>query len=112
MRSRKLQYLHVNDFTSDFKMIPGQRPRLLLKNLGRPLVDIRICDSEFQNFFRFQESADAQPTRSCIVKLCDSAGFAAVGCGPFFVLVGGPLSGLTWRLQGRQVAPLVKLSRL
>ena len=72
MRSRKLQYLHVNDFTSDFTTIPAQGPRLRLLNLGRPPADIRICAAEFQNLFRFEPSIAARIAESCIFTFCDN----------------------------------------
>lgn len=72
MRSRKLQYLHVNDFTSDFTTIPALGPRLHLLNLGRPPADIRICAAEFQNLFRFEPSIAARIDQSCIFKFCDN----------------------------------------
>ena len=56
----------------------AKRPRLALANLGRQLVDIRICDSEFQNFFRFQKGTAVHVWRSYIIKLCGSPNFAAV----------------------------------
>jgi len=72
MRSRELQYLHVNDFTSDFTTIPALGPRLRLWNLGRPQADIRICAAEFQNLFRFEPSIDARFGQSWIFKFCDN----------------------------------------
>jgi hypothetical protein len=72
MRSRKLQYLHVNDLTSDFTTIPALRPRLHLLNLGRPPADLRICAAEFQNLFRFEPSIAARIAESCIFTFCDN----------------------------------------
>jgi len=72
MRSRKLQYLHVNDLTSDFTKIPALGPRLLLLNLGRPHADIRMWAAEFQNLFRFEPSIAARIDQSCILKFCDN----------------------------------------
>ena len=72
MRSRKLQYLHVNDFTSDFTTIPALGPRLRLLNLGRPPADLRICAAEFQNLFRFERSIAARIAETCIFTFCDN----------------------------------------
>ena len=72
MRSRKLQYLHVNDFTSDFTTILALGPRLRLLNLGRPPADIRICAAEFQNLFRFEPSIAARIAETCIFTFCDN----------------------------------------
>ena len=72
MRSRKLQYLHVKDFTSDFTTIPALGPRLHLLNLGRLPADNRICAAEFRNLFRFERSIAAPIAQSCIVKFCDN----------------------------------------
>ena len=71
MRSRKLQYLHVNDLTSDFTKILAQGPRLHLFNLGRPPADLRICAAEFQNLFQFEPSIAARIAESCIFTFCD-----------------------------------------
>jgi len=72
MRSLELQYLHVNDFTSDFTTIPDLGPRLLLMNLGRRPADIRICAAELRNLFRFERSIAARIAQSCIFKFCDN----------------------------------------